>query len=286
MTAGALAILLAVVGLAIYAVLLRPEAHAPRAATLLVIGGGVVVPTIALTGLLTYGLALLPALLGPAAPGGPNIVVTGEQYWWRVQYRLVDGTTVELANEVRLPVGRATEFQLESRDVIHSFWIPALGGKIDMLPGHVNRLALEPTRTGRFEGVCAEYCGTSHAWMRFTAVVLADADFERWLAHQSEPAVPPADELAARGAESFVANGCGACHAIRGTAADGVIGPDLTHVGSRTSIGAGRSINARSELSNWIANTDELKPGVHMPAFRMLPAADVRALAAYLEGLE
>jgi cytochrome c oxidase subunit 2 len=287
MAAGAALIWLAVVVLAIYAMRTRPGEYSRRTA-LLIIGGGAVLPTVVLAGLLAYGLALIPVLLPPPATSALQIAVSAEQWWWRVRYLTSDGNSeaVELANEVRLPVGVRATFHLESPDVIHSFWIPALGGKIDMIPGRRNHLVLEPTRTGVFHGACAEYCGTSHALMRFDVVVLAPEDFAVWLAHQREPARPPTRPLAAYGQELFLANGCGACHTIRGTPADGGVGPDLTHVGSRLSLGAGTLPNNAEALVRWIAHTDDIKPDVHMPAFGMLLADDVQALAAYLESLE
>jgi cytochrome c oxidase subunit 2 len=288
MTAGAILIWLAVIGLAFYAMRVRPEAHSRRQTNLLIIGGGAIIPTVVLSGLLAYGLALMPPLLAPAPEGSLKIAVTGEQWWWRVRYLTPggNGAAVELANEIRLPIGERVEFHLESPDVIHSFWIPALGGKIDMIPGRSNRLALEPTRTGVFRGACAEYCGTSHALMSFYAVVLEKADFVAWLEHQQKPAQSPAQPLADRGQELFLANGCGACHTVRGTPADGVVGPDLTHVGGRLSLGAGILPNEPDAFLRWIARTEHLKPGVHMPAFGMLPPEDLRALAVYLEGLQ
>ena len=197
------------------------------------------------------------------------------------------GEAVELANEIRLPVGEPVEFQLESPDVIHSFWIPSLGGKIDMIPGRVNRLALEPTRTGIFRGVCAEYCGTSHALMSFYVVVLEQEDFAAWLAHQHAPAQPPAQPLAARGQELFLANGCGACHTVRGTPADGVVGPDLTHVGSRLSLGAGILPNE----PDGVPALDRPHRQTSSRASTCRPSACCRrrsceALAAYLDGLQ
>jgi cytochrome c oxidase subunit 2 len=287
MAAGAGLIWLAVVGLAIYAMRVRPGVHS-RHTALLIIGGGAVLPTVVLAGLLAYGLALIPVLLPPAAESQLQVAVSAEQWWWRVRYLTSggNGEAVELANEVRLPVGRRVAFHLESPDVIHSFWIPALGGKIDMIPGRRNRLVLEPTRTGVFHGACAEYCGTSHALMRFAVIVLEQEDFAGWLMHQHAPAQPPTQALAAYGQELFLANGCGACHTIRGTPADGVVGPDLTHVGSRLSLGAGILPNDLEGFQRWIAHTEDIKPGVHMPAFGMLPPEDVQALAAYLDGLQ
>jgi cytochrome c oxidase subunit 2 len=287
MATGAGLIWLAVVGLAIYAMRVRPGTHS-RHTALLIIGGGAVLPTVVLAGLLAYGLALIPKLLLPPAASELQIAVSAEQWWWRVRYLTPggDGEAVELANEVRLPVGVRVVFHLESPDVIHSFWIPALGGKIDMIPGRRNHLTLEPTRTGSFGGVCAEYCGTSHALMRFAVVVLAPEEFALWLTRQREPAQPPTQPLATHGQELFLANGCGACHTVRGTPANGVVGPDLTHVGSRLSLGAGILPNEPEAFVRWIAHTDEVKPGVHMPAFGMLPSQDVQALAAYLDSLE
>lgn len=282
MTAGAALIWLLVVGLAFYAIHVEPGPHPEWKARALIVGGGAVMPIVVLTVLLAFGLSTLPKLLAPAPPGAPQIVVSGEQWWWRVTYPREDGTAVELANELRLPVGRRVEVQLASPDVIHSFWVPSLAGKMDMIPGRATRLALEPTRTGIFRGACAEYCGASHAFMHFYVVVMEEDAFERWLDLQSAPAQAPADHP---GLQVFLASGCGACHTIRGTPADGVIGPDLTHVGSRVSLGAGRLANREEDFLRWISRTTHLKPEVRMPAFGMLPADDVRTIAAYLDAL-
>jgi cytochrome c oxidase subunit 2 len=285
MTAGAAVVWIAVIVLALYAIRVSPELHTQRRANLLIVGGAVV-PTIVIAVLVIYGLAPLPALLAPAPDGSLKITVLGEQWWWRVQYQSAGGDLVVLANEIRLPVGEPVEFRLESPDVIHSFWIPSLGGKIDMIPGRVTRLSLTPTKTGVFRGACAEYCGTSHALMSFYVVVEEKAAFDRWLAHQQAPALPRDDPLAVRGQELFLANGCAACHTIRGTPAKGVLGPDLTHVGSRISIGAGMLPNNSETLLRWIARTEQVKPGVLMPAFGMLPDEDLKALALYMETLK
>jgi cytochrome c oxidase subunit 2 len=201
-----------------------------------------------------------------------------------VQYVTENGT-VEMANELRLPVGRRMELQLTSPDVIHSFWVPSIAGKMDMIPGRITRLALEPTRTGIFRGACAEYCGASHALMAFLVIVMDPEEFQRWLEAQARPADAPTDALATRGHDLFLAHGCTACHAIRGTPAAGQIGPDLTHVASRLRIGAGTLPNDAGALVRWIGQTDRIKPGVHMPAFRALAADDLMALAAYLGSL-
>jgi cytochrome c oxidase subunit 2 len=236
--------------------------------------------------LLVPGLAMIPALRAP--PTDPvRIEVSGEQWWWRVAYHRPGMEPVPSANEVRLPRGRRVELVLVSPDVIHSFWIPSIAGKIDMIPGRVNRLVLEPTRAGVFRGQCAEFCGTSHALMAFAVVVMEPDAFDAWLARAAAPAAPPPpDTPAAAGAKLFVDLGCGGCHAIRGTGADGVIGPDLTHVGGRETLGAGILPNDHGAFVRWIAATDEVKPDVRMPAFGMLPPPELDALAAYLESLE
>jgi cytochrome c oxidase subunit II len=286
MTAAAFFFWIAVISLTIWAVRTTPEGHNQRRAGLLIIGGGAVVPTIAVAVLAIYGLAPIPALLAPAPEGSLRITVSGEQWWWRVRYQPPGSEAVVLANEIRLPMGEAVEFHLESPDVIHSFWIPSLGGKIDMIPGRITRLTLTPTQTGVFRGACAEYCGTSHAFMNFDVVVEDKAAFDRWLAQQRAPASIPTQAIAARGQEIFLANGCGACHQIRGTPANGVVGPDLTHVGSRLSIGAGMLPNNSETLFRWIARTEEVKPGALMPSFGMLPEEDLKALAVYMEALK
>jgi cytochrome c oxidase subunit 2 len=286
MTIGAAAIWLSVVALAVYATYFARAPLPPKLGRRLVIGGGVAFPVIALAVLLVYGLALLPEFLRPAPDGALKIQVTGHQWWWRVRYLREGAAPVDTANELHLPVGRTVEFQLDSADVIHSFWIPALGGKVDMIPGRSTRLVLEPTREGVYRGVCAEYCGTSHALMAFFAIVRAERDFERWLAEQAEPARSPERASGRRGGRVFLASGCGACHTVRGTRADGVVGPDLTHVGSRSQLGGGNLPAEPWAFRRFVAAPDEVKPGVHMPAFRMLPAEDLDSLAAYLEGLK
>jgi cytochrome c oxidase subunit 2 len=286
MTAGAIVVWLAVIALALWSVRTPPESNTPRRSRLIIVGGGAVIPTVVLTSLLIYGLKPIPALLAPAPAGSLKIAVTGEQWWWRVRYLPPNGSEVVLANEIRLPIGEPVEFRLDSPDVIHSFWIPSLAGKVDMIPGRVNRLVLTPARTGVFRGACAEYCGTSHALMAFNVVVEERADFDRWLAAQAAPAQVPGDPTAMRGQELFIGNGCGACHTIRGTSAAGVIGPDLTHVGSRLSLAAGSISNEPDSYRRWISHSTNVKPGVLMPPFHMLPPDDLQAIAAYLHNLK
>lgn len=285
MFAGALVIWVVVMCIAVYAMRIKPVPHSPRQARWLIVGGGAVFPTVILFALLTWGLLLLPPLRDFREPG-LRIAVSGEQWWWRVHYVLESGESVELANEIRLSVGERVEFTLTSPDVIHSFWIPSLGGKVDMIPGRTTTLVLEPSKTGVYRGVCAEYCGSSHALMNFQAVVMQPQDFARWLQQQAKPAAPPDNPMAKRGQQAFLSNGCGACHSIRGTGAKGVIGPDLTHVGSRMGIGADVLRNDADAFAHWIRHTDQLKPDVKMPSFGMLPPEELAELAAYLEGLK
>ena len=286
MAGGALIVWGAVIALAMYCARLRAGASDRRRDNLLIVGAGIVIPVLVLTVLLLFGLSMIPPLVARAPEGALQIAVSGEQWWWRVRYLRPGAQPIELANEIRLPVGEPVQFRLDSDNVIHSFWIPSMGGKIDMIPGRVTHLALHPSITGIFRGACAEYCGTSHALMSFYVEVLQRDAFTRWIDHQASPALTPAEPLAIEGQRTFETSGCGACHTIRGTSARGVIGPDLTHVGSRLSLGAGVLANEPDAFRRWIADTERIKPGVHMPHFGMLPTQDVRALAAYLEGLQ
>ena len=286
LTLGALFIWLLVVALALYAAYFPHRGKQRTRARRLIVGGGVVFPSVVLTGVLSYSLALLPELLAPAPEGSLRVEVIGYQWWWEVRYLRAGQQPVVLANEVRVPLGQPVEFELESRDVIHSFWIPALGGKMDMIPGRRTRLRLQADRAGVFRGACAEYCGTSHALMAFPVVALEPSEFAAWLRAQSANAHTPSAPNIERGGRLFLENGCGACHSVRGSEAAGRVGPDLSHVGGRLSLAAGTLSNGRSELARWLVETERLKPGVHMPSFGMLPASDIEALAAYLESLK
>ena len=286
MAIGTVIVWVAMVALAAWAVLRREREGDDRRLKMLIVGGGALVPTIILIALLIYGLGMMPPMLAPAPEGSLKIYVSGEQWWWRVRYEPAGEEEVVLANEIRLPVNEPVEFYLDSPDVIHAFWIPSIGGKMDMIPGRVTRLTLKPTRTGMFRGQCAEYCGTSHALMAFGVLVLEKEEFTQWLAQQRAPAAEPATQVELQGRQSFFANGCSACHTIRGTPANGVVGPDLTHVGSRLTLGAGILPNEPSAFARWIEHTDKVKPAVLMPHWNMLPPDELQALAAYLESLQ
>jgi cytochrome c oxidase subunit II len=287
MTIAGTVIFCAFLGLTLYAVYFRREAHSMRFARGLIVWGAVVIPTVLLAALLVYGLRILPSHLAPAPEASLRIHVWGHQWWWRVRYEPANGAApVESANEIRLPANVPVQFELESPDVIHSFWIPNLAGKVDMIPGRKTQLALTAQGPGEYRGACAEYCGTSHAWMAFPVVVLDGPEFERWLEGERGASAPPTSAEETRGRDSFLEHGCGACHTVRGTSARGVIGPDLTHVGGRRTIGAGLFETSVASLQRWIAATRDVKPGVHMPAFGMLPADELRVIASYLESLK
>jgi cytochrome c oxidase subunit 2 len=170
-----------------WAIRAQPGDGRTRQANKLILAGAIS-PAVVLGGLLVYGLSILPPMIAPAPEGSLKITVYGEQWWWRVRYEPPGRQPFELANEVRLPVGEPAQFLLHSTNVIHSFWIPSLGGKVDLIPGRVNLLALRPTRTGTFRGACAEYCGRSHAHMAFDVIVLTGDEFDRWMTQQSSPA--------------------------------------------------------------------------------------------------
>lgn len=286
MTGAAAVIWAGVTILLLYVVSAKTQRFQRRTALLLIIGGGTAMPVVALTVLLCFGLPLIPEMLAIAPEGSLRVSVTGEQWWWRVQYVTADGSRVDLANEIRLPLGEPTEFRLTSADVIHSFWIPSLAGKVDMFPGRQTRLRVDPKRAGTFRAACAEYCGASHAHMNFYTMVTSRIEFDRWLAAQARDAVPAREPASVRGEQVFLSHGCPACHAVRGTPARGVIGPDLTHVGGRLSLGAARLANRSADFENWLTHVAELKPGAHMPEYRMLSVEKIRDLSSYLEALQ
>ncbi|WP_299817468.1 cytochrome c oxidase subunit II [uncultured Jannaschia sp.] len=284
MLGGAVVLWLLVTGLFIYVTRFRTAEMSRRWAEALIIGGGVVFPATVLAGLLAYSLPLMATQR--MAGDGLVVHVTGEQWWWRVVYETPEGARVVSANEIRLPVGERTAFRLTTNQMIHSFWIPALGGKTDMIPGRENVMSLKPIETGVFRGQCAEFCGASHALMAFEVEAMAPEAFEAWLDREAQDAVPPASAAAERGAAIFAAEGCGACHTVRGTDAIGRVGPDLTHVGSRHSIGAGILPNQVEAIADWIQRTEHLKPEVDMPQYDHLSREALLDLGHYLKGLE
>lgn len=250
-------------------------------------GGGIVFPTIVLTALLGYGLFVLQAGASRSTAGtGPGVTITGKRWWWEVVYTGADGEKIVSANELRLPVGQPVPVRLESDNVIHSFWAPQLAGKLDMIPGRTNLLTLEATEAGVSRGQCAEYCGGAHALMSLFIVAMPQAEFDAWLRKEASPAPEPRTEESRAGLELFRQNGCGACHAIRGTEARGTIGPDLTHVGSRLSLAAAALPNDKEAVMRWIADNQHIKPENLMPAYDYFTPPQLSAIAAYLGSLE
>jgi cytochrome c oxidase subunit 2 len=248
-----------------------------------IVAGGVAFPAVVLSGLLIYGIWLMRAEASQAEPD-LRVEVSGEQWWWRVRYRLPDGRAIESANEIRLPVGQSVALSLTSPDVIHSLWIPSLAGKVDMIPGRVTTLRLKADRAGVYRGACAEYCGGPHALMALHAVAMPAPDFAAWLDGRAG-ARQALNESQTRGLGLFKSAGCGACHAVDGTDANGAIGPNLTDFGARRSIGAGLLPMSRENTARFVVHGQRLKPGNRMPPFQIFSAGQLSDLTAYLVGL-
>ena len=283
---GGASIFALVMALVAYAILESPTRRAWLGRRAFVIGAGIVFPVAALSALLFYTLTVFGVLASSRGAAPLRIEIVGQMWWWRVRYLDADGATVLVtANEMHIPVGRTIEFALESADVLHSFWVPNLGGKLDLIPGRVNVLRLDADRTGVFRGQCAEYCGAQHAKMAFYVVAHTAAEFDAWLAAQRLPGNAPRTPALQRGRALFVAN-CAGCHTVRGTAAMGELGPDLTHVGSRRSIGAGALPNNVGTIAGWIAASQHIKPENAMPSFDGFSGEELGVLAAYLESLK
>lgn len=256
-----------------------PSQQAPLGTKFIVISA-IILPSILLVVLLIFSIRASVGLQTPAQ--GFAIEVIGHQWWWEVRY---PEQAFYTANEIHVPVGEPVLLKLSSADVIHSFWAPNLAGKLDAIPGQTNRLAMQVTRPGIFRGQCAEFCGLQHALMAFVVVALPRPEFDAWLADQQRNAPAPQTPFQERGRRVFFEAACNNCHAIQGTEAQGRIGPDLSRIGGRRSLGSGVLRNNRGNLAGWILNPQALKPGNRMPA-SYLPAEDLHALVAYLESLK
>jgi cytochrome c oxidase subunit 2 len=215
-----------------------------------------------------------------------TINIIGHQWWWEIEYEdSVPSQRVLTANEIHIPVGRPIVLKVSSRDVIHSFWVPNLQGKRDLIPGYTTAIWLQADRPGIFRGQCAEFCGLQHAHMALDVVAEPAADFYRWLQGMRKPASPPQTEEQRRGHDVFMSRRCAGCHAITGSEAFGQVGPDLTHIGSRITIGAGTLPNTRDHMNAWVKNPQASKPGNQMPP-NPLSDDESRALLAYLDFLK
>jgi cytochrome c oxidase subunit 2 len=225
-------------------------------------------------------------LVDRTAPPKPSstaltVDVIGHQWWWEVRY---PGTSAVTANEIHIPVNTRVNVVATTADVIHSFWVPALNRKIDMIPGLHNRVLLYSSRTGKFRGQCSQFCGLQHAHMSFWVFVDTPEAFRSWLAHTAAPASAPRSAAARAGQRVFMTSACASCHEIRGTGSTATVGPDLTHIAGRTSIAALTLPTTPSALAAWIHNPQAIKPGDRMPDLG-LGSSQVSELVSYLEGL-
>jgi cytochrome c oxidase subunit 2 len=250
--------------------------------------GGFAFPAVVLAAMYIAGLGSMSKF---PLDGGMNmpaeIRIVGHQWWWEVHY--LDGPLQDhfvTANEIHIPAGRAVDIDLTSDDVIHSFWVPSLHGKVDLIPGQMNRIRIEATKPGYYRGQCAEFCGAEHA--RMILMVIADAPdkFTQWLAHERQPGLAPVTDQQIAGQKVFMSGACSLCHMIDGTLAAGTVGPNLTHIGSRQRIAANLLTNNTANLSAWVTHARSLKPAVVMPNMTEFTGDQLRDLVAYLQSLK
>jgi cytochrome c oxidase subunit 2 len=245
-----------------------------------------------ITVLILFGLTIVSVSVGKivsasvAPPGSMTIEVTGTQWWWKIRYASDDPSRIlQTANEIHIPVGQPVTIRGNSDDVIHSFWVPSLQGKRDLIPGRTTLEWLQADRPGEYRGQCAEFCGLQHAHMAFWVIAEPADQFNAWMDRQLQPAIEPSDEQNKLGQDIFLKSACILCHAIRGTPAAAQAGPDLTHFGSRKTIAAGTLANTKGNLAGWIADPQNIKPGTHMATVPIQPA-EMQPLADYLESLK
>ncbi|TML91726.1 MAG: c-type cytochrome [Actinobacteria bacterium] len=260
-----------------------PGGGGDRAATAIVVVLGVAVPIVVLTILFVYSdIFVLRSVAAPRkASTQLTVKVIGRQWFWEVRY---PGTSAATANEIHIPVGARVNVVGTSDDVIHSFWVPQLNRKIDLIPGRTNRVLLQADRTGRFRGNCVEFCGLQHAHMGVLVFAEPPARFQAWLRNEAKPARTPTTALQRSGREIFDSQACSGCHTIRGTSARGTNGPDLTHLETRQTLAALAIPNRRADLERWIRDPQHVKPGSKMPGLE-LTKPELRDLMAYLESL-
>jgi cytochrome c oxidase subunit 2 len=246
--------------------------------------------------LLLAGLAVPTFMVMNAAdPGRPNntdvpqkqnpvnVEIIGHQFWWEYRY---PGSNVVTSYELHLPVGQKYLASLGAADVIHDFWVPQLGRKMDAVPGLSNSLWLESDRLGAFYGACSEYCGDQHAWMLIRVLVEPENKFRQWLQAQQQVPAPPTDPTLKHGQQIFLQNSCADCHTIAGTSANGNVGPNLTHLASRPALGSGVIFYSRQNLYDWIKNVQKIKPGAKMPSYDLIREPDLQDLVSYLDSLK
>jgi cytochrome c oxidase subunit II len=255
-----------------------------RAGWYVVVGAGIVVPIVVLvTIFVVSNLFVIKTTEAPAASSTKRtVLVIGHQWWWEIRY---PGTQAVTANEIHIPVNTPIRLEVRTDDVIHSFWVPQLNRKIDTLPGTTNVIELRANAVGRYRGQCAEFCGLQHAHMGIWVYADPPAKFASWLARESRPAAAPTSALARAGRAEFLSGPCASCHQIRGTSADSDVGPDLTHVASRSTLAALTIPNQRSYMQEWIRDSQQFKPGNEMPSLH-LSGSQLDQLVAYLERLK
>jgi cytochrome c oxidase subunit 2 len=252
--------------------------------------GAVVGAAVALTVMIICGFTLMSYRvttdLWAAERDAVQIDVRGYQWWWKITYRDSDPTqSFTTANEIHVPVGRLIRIKLDADDVIHSFWVPSLTGKQDLIPGRTNETSFVVERQGVYRGQCAEFCGLQHARMAMLVIAESAEDYERWRSAQVQPAPPPSGPEQQAGAQVFISKACAGCHAVRGTGATGSVGPDLTHVAARRTLAAGVLETTRGSFAAWIADPQTIKPGNNMPMVS-LSADELNALSAYMTALK
>jgi cytochrome c oxidase subunit 2 len=255
-----------------------------RAAVRWVAGSGLATVCVSGTFLLFYVRVENRLAVHPDHP--LTIAVVGHQWWWEVAYPAPDSLpSIKTANEIHIPVGEPIAIDLRSNDVIHSFWVPSVGGKEDLIPGEPTRAWIEADTPGVYVGQCSQFCGRQHAHMALSVIAEPRAQFDAWLAGQRQSAVVPSDSLQIQGRGVFLAARCASCHTIQGTSDVGDFGPNLTHLASRSTIAARTIANSRDHLIAWILNPESFKPGALMPA-NPLDGASLRALTSYLGALK
>ncbi len=263
----------------------EPDPAAERRRTAWV-GGAVGVTAVVLFVFLVSSFLTGRAVSSMSTGDSVYIEVTGHQWWWEVRY--IDPTasnTFTTANEIHIPVGRPVQIKLHSADVIHSFWVPNLAGKKDLIPGKDATLMLKADREGTYRGQCAEFCGHQHAHMAFLVVAESPEKFRAWQEQQRQPSAQPSDDLQRRGQQVFLSSPCVMCHTVTGTQAGSKVGPDLTHVGSRSTIAAATLQNTPGNVGGWVSDAQGVKPGCRMPPNNLSPD-DLQAVIAYLQSLK
>jgi cytochrome c oxidase subunit II len=238
------------------------------------------IPTLLVIFFLVSSVRTMRHLMPDTAGHAPDVIITGYQWWWSVQYPQAH---VVAANEIHLPVGKKLLLKLLSGDVIHDWWVPQFGSKMDMIPARENYLWVTIKQPGAYYGVCSEFCGAQHANMRITVIAQPEAEFDSWLKQNQQ--ITPSDTSVANGAYMFQTRTCGNCHRIAGTPANGTTGPDLTHIGSRGTLLAGMLVNNQENLESWIRDPQKVKPGANMPKFILSDTA-IKALTTYLLSLK